>query len=263
MNADWRTRYEVAVEAAERAARWALAHFPQADSGDFAGKVEWKDNLSPVSFADRGAEAILRDTILGRFPDDGLLGEELGESQGSTGYRWIVDPIDGTRSYVRGIPLWGTLVAVQYKGEVIAGAAVLPVLGHTYRALRGDGAYRGDRPLQVSRVDRLADALTFCASLTSFVKAGRQEVLVELARRTQRERAFGNFYGLALVAEGAGELMVDCGVYPWDIAALQPIVEEAGGRFGDWDGGTGIDRPDVIASNGRVHEEALRILQGT
>ncbi len=263
MNPDWRARYELAVVAAERAARQALTHFPDADSAGFADKVAWKDDLSPVSFADREAEALLRDLLLGAFPDDAFLGEESGARPGSSGYRWVVDPIDGTRSFVRGIPLWGTLVGVEYKGELFAGAAVLPVLGHTYRALRGDGAFRGDRRLHVSNVASLDHSLLFCSTLSGFFKARREADFLELTRRTQRQRAFGNFYGFALVAEGAGEVMIEHGVHPWDVAALVPILEEAGGRLTDWKGGRTIDRPDVLATNGKLHDVVLRLLSGT
>lgn len=263
MNADWRARYELAVEAAQAAARLAVSYFPDANSAGFAAHVEWKENFSPVSFADREAEALLRRCLLDRFPDDAFLGEESGAKDGSTGYRWIVDPIDGTRSFVRGIPLWGTLVGLEYRGEVIAGVGVMPALGHTYRALRGDGAYRGDRRLQVSSVDRLEHALLFCSTLSGFFKARREADFLELARRTQRQRAFGNFYGFALVAEGAGEVMIEHGVHPWDIAALMPILEEAGGRLTDWEGNRTLDRPDVLATNGRLHDVALKILNGT
>lgn len=262
MNPDWRARYELAVDAAERAGRLALTHFPDGDSAGFAAKVEWKENFSPVSFADRQAETVLRDTLLGAFPADGFLGEESGEAPGTSGYRWIVDPIDGTRSFVRGIPLWGTLVGVEYKGQLIAGAGVMPALGHTYRALRGDGAYRGNRRLSVSSVDRLDHGLLICSTLSGFFNARREADFLELARRAQRQRALGNFYGFALVAEGAAEVMIEHGVHPWDVAALVPIVEEAGGRLTDWHGRRTIDRPDVLATNGRLHDVALQVLNG-
>src|SRR6266542_2755959 len=115
MNADWRNRYEVALDAAFAAGQFALQHFDQ----DIA--VQWKQDMSPVTVADQGAEQLLRKTLLGRFPSDGFLGEESGATPGTSGYRWIIDPIDGTRSFVRGIPLWGTLVGLEYKGELLAG----------------------------------------------------------------------------------------------------------------------------------------------
>src|SRR5262249_28501251 len=194
------------------------------------------------------------------FPNDAFLGEEYGAKPGSSGYRWIVDPIDGTRNFARGLPLWGTLVAVEYRGEVIAGAAVLPLFGHTYRALRGDGAYRGERRLRVSAETRLDHAILCFSSLSGFVKAGREAGVLELARRTERQRAFGNFYGFVLIAEGAAELMAEHGVHPWDVAAPKIIIEEAGGRLTDWDDNAAIDRPDVFASNCLLHDEGRRLL---
>src|SRR5262249_44925205 len=160
-------------------------------------------------------------------PRDGFLGEEFGEKPGDSGYRWVVDPIDGTRNFMRGLPLWGTLVGLEYHGEAIAGAAVMPSLGPSYRALRGDGAYRDGRRLHVSARAALADAILLCSSLSGFFDAGREAEFLELARRTQRHRAFGNFYGFVLVAEGAGDLMVEQGLHVWDVTAVAPIIEEA------------------------------------
>ena len=136
MNPEWRARFEKALVAANQAAQLALRYF------DANVTVEWKPDLTPVTVADREAEALLRTALLGTFPNDGFLGEESGHTPGSSGFRWIIDPIDGTRSFVRGIPLWATLVGLEYQGEQIAGVAEVPALGHSYRALRGEGAYR-------------------------------------------------------------------------------------------------------------------------
>jgi histidinol-phosphatase len=243
------------MEATEQAGRLALRYF----DGDF--KVEWKPDRSPVTVADREAEALLRERLLGAFPEDGFLGEESGDTPSASGFRWIIDPIDGTRNFVRGIPIWGTLVGLEYKGEQIAGVVAAPALGQTFRALRGDGAYRDNRRLRVSGVDKLGEATLFHTSMVWFVRAGCAQVFQELAGRVQTERGFGDFYGHMLVAQGSGELMVEHGVHPWDMAALKPIVEEAGGRFSDWDNTPTIYRPDVLASNGKLHAGALKILR--
>jgi histidinol-phosphatase len=256
MNPEWRSRYELAVETAQKAGRLALRYF------DTAVNVEWKQDHSPVTVADREAEALLRQTLLQRFPRDGFLGEESGDAPGSSGFRWIIDPVDGTRSFVRGIPLWATLVGLEYKGEQIAGVADVPALGLTYRALRGDGAYRNGRRIRVSEVAELSEAQIFYSSISWFIKAGRQNEFLNLAGRTQRQRGFGDFYGFVLVAQGSGELMIEHGCHAWDLSATKAIVEEAGGRFTDWDGNADIFRPDVAASNGRLHEAALQILRG-
>lgn len=257
MNPDWRSRYEAAVQAAQQAGRLALRYF----DADLA--VEWKQDQSPVTIADREAEALLRTQLLATFPNDGFLGEESGDHPGSSGFRWIIDPIDGTRSFVRGVPIWATMVGLEYKGEAIGGVIELPALGLTYRAMRGDGAYRGERRIRVSDVDRLSESHLYYSSISWFVQAGYEKAFLNLAAQTQRQRGFGDFYGFVLVAQGSGELMIEYGVHVWDVAAVKPIIEEAGGRFSDWDGNPDIHRPDVIVSNGRLHDIALRILRGT
>jgi histidinol-phosphatase len=256
MNPEWRARYEVAVVAAQKAGQLALRYF----AGDFA--VEQKSDLSPVTIADREAEQLLRTSLHAAFPGDGFLGEEYGDTPGSSGYRWVLDPIDGTRSFVRGIPLWGTLVGLEYRGEQIAGVAEMATLGQTWRALRGDGAYRNDERIHVSHEANLARALVFYSGLSWFVEAGREGDFLRLVKHTDRQRGFGDFYGFVLVAQGSGELMVEHGVHAWDVVALKPILEEAGGRYSNWDGGTSVDRPDVVVSNGKVHDAALAVLAG-
>jgi len=258
VNADWRNRYELAVEAATRAGQLALGHF---DREDAAIAVEWKQDASPVTLADRGAEELLRTTLLGKFPQDGFLGEESGSVAGASGYRWIIDPIDGTRSFVRGVPIWATLVGLEYKGELIAGVCRMPALDITYRTLRGDGAFRGERRLHVSKTATLKEAHVFYSSVTWFARAGCEQQFLGLLKQTQRQRGFGDFYGFVLVAQGSGDLMIEHGVKAWDIAALIPLVEEAGGRMTAWDGKVDVNRPDVLASNGLLHEEAQRLLR--
>jgi histidinol-phosphatase len=255
MNSEWQARYEAAIAAAEKAGQLALRYF----NGEFT--VELKADQTPVTVADRQAEELLRAELLGRFPRDAFLGEEFAEQDGDSGFRWIIDPIDGTRSYVRGIPIWATLVGLEYKDEPIAGVVVVPAMQQTYRALRGEGAYRNEQRMAVSRVKQLSDATLFYTSLKWFAKAGRQEDFIEIVKRTQTQRGFGDFYGHVLVAQGSGELMVEHGVKVWDVGAIYPIVVEAGGQFTDWEGNPTIRRPDVLISNGLVHAEVLRLLQ--
>lgn len=252
MNPQWRARYDLAVEAARQAGRKALELF------DVPLTVEWKSNQSPVTVADRLAEETLRQHLLGHFPEDGFLGEEFGERPGRSGYRWIIDPIDGTRNFVRGIPLWGTLVGLEYLGDTIAGVCYVPALDQMFHALRGNGAYRDGRRLYVSTIDTLAESQCFYSGVSWFVKSGCRDAFLELVQCTQRQRGFGDFYGFVLVAQGSGEFMLEYGVHAWDVAALKPIIEEAGGIFTDWDGNPTIHRPDVLASNGRLHAEVLR-----
>lgn len=256
MNADWRNRYEVAVEAAKQAGQHALQYFDT----DF--QIEWKKDESPVTIADKEAEQLLRKLISEKFPGDGFLGEEMPDVPSSSGYRWILDPIDGTRSFVRGNPIWGTLVGLEYKGEQIVGVAEVPSLQITFRALRGDGAYRNNKPIHVSDIDTLAKSHLYYSSLQWFMENGNEGAFLELIRRTERQRGYGDFWGFMLVAQGAGEIMFEYGCSPWDLSALAAILTEAGGKLTDWEGNSTIYRRDVMASNGLVHDEALGIFVG-
>ncbi len=254
MNPQWRSRYEAAQAAARRASRVALGYF----DGNLT--VEWKQDQTPVTIADRETEQAVRAALLKAFPGDGFLGEEYGDQPGTSGFRWVIDPIDGTRNFVRGIPIWATLVGLEYRGEQIAGVVEAPALGLSYRALRGDGAYRGDRRIRVSGIDDLHKAQFFTSSPSWFMKSGAMGPFLDLVRRTERHRGFGDFYGFVLVAQGSGEFMLEYGVHAWDVAALKPLIEEAGGRYSDWSGNPNIHRPDVLVSNGRLHDAVLRTL---
>ncbi len=256
MNPDWRNRYELAQEAAAKAGQHALNYF----HGDF--EVEWKADESPVTIADKEAEIMIRKIIGEKFPDDGFLGEELEDIPSTSGYRWILDPIDGTRSFVKGNPIWGTLVGLEYKGEQIAGVADAPALGISFRGLRGDGSYCNNKPIKVSDVDTLEKSHLFYSSLKWFMEKGNEGAFLELIHRTERQRGYGDFWGFMLVAQGSGELMFEYGCSPWDLCALAAIIAEAGGKLTDWEGNSTIYRRDVIASNGFVHDEALQIFTG-
>ena len=153
MNPEWRLRYEAALEVTRRAAQKALGYF------EAVVAVEWKNDQSPVTVADRETEQELRSSLQRLFPGDGFLGEEYGVVPGTSGFRWVLDPIDGTRSFVRGIPVWATLVGLEYKGEQIAGVASAPALGQTWHALRGGGAFRDAKPIRVSEVSELSESL--------------------------------------------------------------------------------------------------------
>jgi histidinol-phosphatase len=254
LQSDWRARYDAARNAANAAARLALGYF----DGSF--EVEWKRDETPVTIADRETESYLRRTLLDAFPEDGFLGEESGDQPGSSGFRWIIDPIDGTRNFVRGIPVWGTLVGLEHRGELIAGIVEAPALHESWHALRGDGAYHSERRMRVSDVSELRAATMCYTNLSCFRAAGHHNLLADLAERVQVQRGYGDFWGHMLVAEGAADVMVDYGLHPWDMAALVPIVEEAGGRFTAWDGAINLERPDVVATNGRLHETTLQLL---
>jgi histidinol-phosphatase len=257
LNPEWRSRYEVAQAVTRRAGQLALRYF------DGSLTVEWKADQSPVTVADREAETLLRTTLHEAFPHDGFLGEEYGDTPGTSGFRWVIDPIDGTRNFVRGVPVWATLVGLEYRDEQIAGIIEAPALHQSYRALRGDGAYRGDKRIRVSDIAKLSEAVMFYSSLSWFTKAGHQDTFIHLCGQTYQQRGFGDFYGHLLVAQGSGEMMVEHGVHAWDVAAIKPLIEEAGGRFSDWSGTPTIHRPDVLISNGKLHDQVLHILQRT
>lgn len=262
MKPDWKARHELLIRSAQAAGRHALTYYPDVNAARFADQVIWKGDKSPVTVADREAEAMLRRDLLGAYPDDGFLGEESGETQSKSGYRWVVDPIDGTRSFVRGIPHWATLASLEYQGEPIAGVAYEPLLNRTWQALRGQGAFRDDARIQVSNVEKLEDAIMFYSTLNWFVTNELKDGFIDLARRTQRQRGYGDYYGHLLVAQGAGEFMMETNVHEWDVSALKIIVEEAGGRFSNWSNQPVTTTPDCLSSNGRIHDVVLETLRG-
>lgn len=210
--------------------------------------VETKPDLTPVTQADRSVEAELRRVLARERPDDAILGEEAGAA-GDARRRWIIDPIDGTRNYSRGIPVWATLVALEVDGAVQLGVVSAPALGHRWWAERGSGAFGDGEPIHVSAISRIEDAVLSFAL---------ENELPALARRAWHARGFGDFWPYMLVAEGGVDGTVDArGVNEWDLAAMQVIVEEAGGRFSDLRGDARIDGGSAVASNGLVHDELL------
>jgi histidinol-phosphatase len=255
MNAEWRTRYELAQDAARQAGDLARGYY------ETVLQVEKKADQSPVTIADRNAEQLIREIVKRHFPTDGFLGEEFGDEPGSSGFRWVIDPIDGTRSFVRHIPIWATLIGLEYRDEQIGGIAYLPVFGQMYRALRGDGAFLDSRRIHVSQTATLGESLMCYSSIRWFRKAGRENTFLELVAKTERQRGFGDFYGFVLLAEGACDLMLEHGVHEWDVSALKAIVEEAGGMFTDWSGNPTTKTPDVLATNGKLHDATLAILK--
>ena len=230
---------------------------PRFGAADLA--VEAKPDHSPVTEADRSAEQAMRALLARERPGDGVLGEEFGNAP-SGERRWILDPIDGTANYLRGIPVWATLIALEQAGEIVVGAVSAPALGRRWWAVRGGGAFGNGTALRVSPVARLADAqLSYNAQVT-FEECGYGPQALALSRRCRRTRGFGDFWSHVLAAEGAVDLAVDPVAQVWDLAPLQVIVEEAGGRFTDFSGAARPDGGNAVSSNGRVHDEALAVL---
>ncbi|WP_341717475.1 histidinol-phosphatase [Micromonospora sp. FIMYZ51] len=227
-------------------------------------RVESKPDLTPVSDADTAVEREIRARLAAERPDDGLLGEEFGATPTAGTRQWVVDPIDGTKNFVRGVPIWATLVALLVDGRPVVGVVSAPALGRRWWAAHGTGAYAGPdaargEPIRVSRVRELADA-SFCySSLDGWERAGRLEPVLQLMRDSWRSRAYGDFYGYMLLAEGALDVMVEPELSLWDVAALVPIVTEAGGNLTNLAGrpAPGGAENSAVASNGLLHSDIL------
>ncbi|MEV4538050.1 histidinol-phosphatase [Asanoa sp. NPDC049518] len=228
-------------------------------------RVESKPDLTPVSDADQAVERALRATLARTRPRDGVLGEEYGATQAPAGpgqRQWVIDPIDGTKNYIRGVPIWATLIALMEGDQPVVGLVSAPALGRRWWAALGHGAFAGRHtaaatPIRVSGVRRIGDA-SFCySSLHGWEETGRLEPMLDLIRQSWRSRAYGDFYGYMLLAEGAVDVMVEPELSLWDVAALIPIVTEAGGSFTDLRGQVGPSGGSAVATNGKIHEEVL------
>jgi histidinol-phosphatase len=252
MNAD----LTLALDLADLADRISAERFRAADL-----VVETKPDMTPVSEADRAIERALRERLAVVRPGHAIVGEEEGV-QGDGDWRWIIDPIDGTKNFVRGIPIWGTLIALEREGTTVVGVASAPALQRRWWAARGEGAFADGRPIHVSKVERLGDAQLSLASIESWARHGRAEQITQLIGKVWRSRGFGDFWQHVLVAEGAVDVAVEPEVSLWDLAALQVIVEEAGGQFTDLDGVARADGGTIATSNGLLHDEILAILRG-
>jgi histidinol-phosphatase len=248
-----------ALDACDAADVIALAHFRR----DLA--IERKPDRSFVTVADQAIEREIRGAIAARWPGHGLVGEEYGEADGAATTRWFIDPIDGTHNYIRGVPLFGTLLAVEHEGELQVGVMSAPAMRERWFAWRGGGAWNrgldGERRIAVSGVASIDDAQLVYGSGRDNMASGLMPGFDALIASAWRERGFGDFWGYALVAEGAAEAMLETGMHSWDLAAPQVLIEEAGGRVTDVDGRRRIDAPSFVGSNGLLHEEVLRRLR--
>ncbi len=251
---------ELALELGDLADRITMKRFRAHDL-----QVSTKPDLTPVSEADEAVERAIRER-LGGLRGHAVLGEEFGTGADDAGanapYRWIIDPIDGTKSYVRGVPIWATLIGLERAGELIVGVASAPALGMRWWAARGMGAFRDGERLGVSSVATLADAhLSFAWDTEERYHAdGVGERLIALSHRCWRTRGIGDFWQHLLVAEGAFDVAIDPVVSPWDIAALIPIVDEAGGRWSAVDGRADVDAGSFVCTNGLLHDAVVASL---
>ena len=222
--------------------------------------VTIKPDLTPVTQADREAEQVIVEILRRAFPDHGFLGEEFGE-RGSRERRFIIDPIDGTKNFVRRIPVWATLIALEEAGEIAVGVVHNPVTGELYAARRGEGAFLNGERIRVSDVAGIGEAHLIHAGLGLLRRAGYWDGFVRLVEATDRQRGFGDYVGYGLVAEGKAEIYVEVDLKPWDLAPCMLLVEEAGGRFSDLDGRHSIYTGTALATNGRLHETVLAMLR--
>ncbi len=223
-------------------------------------RVETKGDGSPVTIADREAEQVARAWIEARFPGDGVLGEEFGASRSDAGRRWIIDPIDGTKSFVRGVPMWGTLIAVCEGTEVLAGAAYYPATAELLCAAPGAGCWWNDARCAVSAVDVLHDATVLTTDTRFTDQLSRREGWEALAAQAFVARSWGDAYGYLLVATGRAEVMVDPVMNPWDAAPFVPIITEAGGVFTDWGGHRTAFGGNAVATNAALAAHARAVL---
>ncbi len=267
-----RSRLEFAVGAARSAGEHALAYYQSTDL-----VIDRKADASPVTRADREAEQLIRTSLSDSFPDDAILGEEFGEQSGSTGYRWYLDPVDGTESFIRGVPLWGTMIGLELGGQPAAGVVVFPALNEIIWAGSGLGAWWANRvsplqegetlpyevrPARVSGVSNIADACMSSTSVKGFDEVGTFDGYDRLRRATSKDRGWSDCYGYLLVATGRIDIHVDPQMSIWDVAPMPTIIEEAGGRATDRDGKRGIDLKNLVATNGQLHDRVLDLLNG-
>jgi histidinol-phosphatase len=219
-------------------------------------QVRTKVDMTPVSEADEEVERMVRERLAAERPGDGIVGEEFGTS-GSTTRRWIIDPIDGTKNYVRGIPVFATLIGLEENGRVVAGVVSAPALARRWWAARGEGAFCNGEAIHVSRIAAIAESHLTYDSINDFDQYGGAVRFLSLMRHCIRSRGFGDFWAHMLVAEGAVEIALEPKVAIWDMAPIQVIVEEAGGRFTDMRGEARIDGGSSLSTNGLVHEAVL------
>lgn len=241
---------DFAIDAAWQAGRRTLAHFQTGVA------IDRKEDGSPVTIADREAEQLLRRLIGSAFPDHAIVGEEFGGDRREAAHRWLIDPIDGTNAFARGVPFYGVLLALEIDGVPAVGVAYFPALDEMIAAAHGLGCYWNGRRARVSGVSSLEEAcIVYTDGRELAARLGAD--WDELRASTAIQRGWGDCYGHCLVATGRADVMLDARMNPWDCAALVPILEQAGGRFTDWRGRVTINGGDAVSSNGRLHDEMI------
>lgn len=257
---DIQSRLEFALKVAQDAQGFILEHYQHRELN-----VELKSDASPVTIADRGAEELIRKQLAEAFPDDGVLGEEFPDKPSNNGYRWILDPIDGTKAFVAGVPLFGTLIGIELDSRMVAGVARFPALNEVVYACEGGGCWwqQGDaapRQTQVTTTSELSQALVCYTELRGWNKIHDAQRLVDISQQVRAVRGWGDCYGHMLVATGRADVAIDPLMNAWDIAALVPIVREAGGFCGSWDGTENIHGNNGVSVNANLRETILNCL---
>lgn len=271
-NNDLGSRLEFAVGTARAAGEYAFGYF---QSGELT--VETKDDGSPVSRADKDAEHLIRARLEASFPQDAVLGEEFGQQTGSTGYRWYLDPIDGTESFVRGVPLWGTMIGLELDDEPVAGVVVFPALREIIWAATGLGAWWSNnvtrlkegesfppeiRSAHVSDVSDIDAAMMSVTSVKGFDEEHTMGGYNRLRKAVSKDRGWSDCYGYLLVATGRVDIHIDPQMSVWDVAPMPAIIKESGGQVTDRTGNQGINLDNLVATNGRLHDRVLKLLNG-
>ncbi len=249
-----RLAMDTARHAAETGAQVALSYFSK------GLRPEIKDDRSPVTIADRETEAAIIAHIQSVFPSHSILGEESGYLNQESSSRWIIDPIDGTKGFIRGGGFWGSLVALEHKGEIVAGAVALPLQKKTYWAAKGLGCYRNGQKIMVSPIASLRDATLSLGEMNHLVRVAGQAPLCKLLTTVDSSRCYGDPGALMMVLDGLADAWLEAGVKPWDLAPSKVLIEEAGGRFSNFLGGSSLELGSAIVSNGHLHEEILSFL---
>ena len=248
---------EFCVQTAYEAGRHTLGYF-----GTEASRPEFKADATPVTAADREAEKLIRDRIGARYPAHAVVGEEYGTDDGADpDYRWIVDPIDGTKAFVRGVPLYGVLIGLEIGGVCEVGAAYFPALDEMVCAASGEGCYRNGRRAHVSSTTTLANGIAAFTDAASFAEHGRAEAWRRLLSTAGTSRGWSDAYGHALVATGRVDLMLDPIMNPWDCGPFPPILREAGGYFGDWSGNETIYANEAMSTTSTLLPEVLNLIE--
>ena len=247
---------DFAVDAAWQAGKITLEYFQT------SLEIKSKSDSSPVTVADKRGEEKLRELISSRYPEHGILGEEFEDKDGQAPYRWILDPIDGTSSFIRGVGFYGVLVALEHNGECVVGVANFPALGELVCAAKGMGCYWNGRRTHVSNVDRLDQATLLMTDIPAFYKYDKGPAYERLAQSTKLQRTWGDCYGHILVATGRAEIMLDAVMNVWDCGPLLPIVTEAGGTFTDWNGEATIRGGNAISTNGALFASVMKAAKG-